>query len=61
MIYKPKCANNDITTIKTSSESHSFWKNRFHKNPLYFTIFADFEAENEIDNSSIGNKTTNVY
>ena len=36
-------------------------KNIFHKNPLYFRIYADFEADNEIDNSSIGNKTTNIY
>ena len=61
MIHKPKCENTDITTIKVSSESHLHWKNLFNKNPLYFTIFADFEADNEIDNSSIGNKTTNIY
>ena len=36
-------------------------KKHFHKNPLYFRIYADFEADNEIDNSSIGNKTTNIY
>ena len=33
----------------------------FHKNPLYFRIIADFEADNEIDGSNIGNKTTNFY
>ena len=59
--HKPKCENNDITTIKTSSESHLNWKKQFHKNPLYFRIYADFEADNEKDNSSIGNKTTNIY
>ena len=52
MIHKPKCENNDITTIRTSSESHLHWKDHFHKNPLYFRIYADFEADNEIDNSS---------
>ena len=31
------------------------------KNPLYFRIYAGFEADNEKDNSSIGNKTTNIY
>ena len=36
-------------------------KKRFHKNPLYFRIYADFEADNEKDNSIIGNKTTNIY
>ena len=61
MIHKPKCKNYDITTIRTSSESHSHWKNHFHKSPLYFRIYADFEADNEIDDSSIGNKTTNIY
>ena len=28
-IHKPKCDNNDITTIRTSSESHFFGKNIF--------------------------------
>ena len=59
--HKPKCENNDITTIRTSNESHLQWKKHFHKNPLYFRIYADFEADNEKDNSSIGNKTTNLY
>ena len=36
-------------------------KKHFHKNPLYFRIYADFEADNEKDKSSIGNKTTNNY
>ena len=31
-------------------------KKHFHKNPLYFRIFADFEADNEVDGSSVGNK-----
>ena len=37
------------------------WKKYFHKNPLYFRISADFEADNEIDGSKLGNKTTNIY
>ena len=60
-IHKPKCENNDITTIRISSESHLHWKKHFHKNPLYFRIYADFEADNEKDNSIVGNKTTNIY
>ena len=36
-------------------------KKHFHKDPVYFRIYADFEADNEIDISSIGNKTTNIY
>ena len=39
----------------------SIGKNILKKNPLYFRIYADFEADNEKDNSSIGNKTTNLY
>ena len=61
MKHKPKCKNNDITSIKTSNESHHHWKKHFHKNPLYFRIYADFEADNEKDNTCIGNKTTNIY
>ena len=60
-LHKPKCEVFDITTITTSTESNLHWKDRFHKSPLYFRIYADFEADNEIDNSSIGNKTTNIY
>ena len=36
-------------------------KKHFHKNPLYFRIIADFESDNEIDCSNVGNKTTNIY
>ena len=59
--HKPKCEKNDITTIKTSNESHLLWKKHLHKNPLYFRIYAVFEANNEKDNSITGNKTTNIY
>ena len=61
MLHKPKCENNDITTIKTSNESHLHWNKHSHKNQLYFRINADFEADNEKDISIIGNKTTNIY
>ena len=60
-LHKPKCENNNITTIRTSNESHLHWKKHFHKNFLYFRIYADFEADNENDNSIVGNKTTNIY
>ena len=59
--HKPKCENNEKTTIRTSNESHLHWKKHFHKNTLYFRIYGDFEADNERDNSIIGNKTTNIY
>ena len=61
MLHKPKGGNNDITTITTSKESHFYWKKHLNKNPLYFRIYADFEAYNEKDNSFIGNKTKNIY
>ena len=58
---KQKCGEDNNTTIKTSNESNLHWKKHFHKNPLYFRIYADFEADNEKDTTIIGNKTTNVY
>ena len=58
-LYKPISENSDRTTIRTSPESHIYWNDHFHKNQLYFQIFADFEACNGIDHSSIGNKTNN--
>ena len=61
MKHKEKCGDDKITTIKTSNESYLYWKKHFHKNPLYFRIYADFEADNEKDSSIIGNKTTNIY
>ena len=61
MIHKPKCENNNITTIRTSPETHIQWTKHFHKNPLYYMTYSDFEGNNEIDNSNIGNKTTNIY
>ena len=59
--HKQKCGDDNITTVRTSNESHLFWKKHFQKNPLYFRIYADFEADNEKDNLCIGSKTTNIY
>ena len=59
--HKEKCGDDNICTIRTSNESHLYWKKHFQKNPLYFRIFADFEADNEKNDSKIGNKTTNMY
>ena len=61
MLHRPKCENNDITTIKTSPHPPLHWKGHFHKNPLYFRIYADFEADNDKDKSIVGNKTNNIY
>ena len=60
-LHKTKCDNIDITTIRTSLESLFYWKKQFHMNPLYFAIYAVFEADNEKDNSSMGDKTSNTY
>ena len=69
-LYIPKHGNQierklwkkqEITTIRTSDESHLYWKNQFHKNRLFFRVTADFEVDNEYDNSSIGDKFTNIY
>ena len=60
-LHKQKCGDDNILTIRTSPESHIQWKKHFHKNPLCFRIYSDFEADNEKDNSSIGKKTTNIY
>ena len=60
-IHKPECESNDLSTIRTSPASHLHWKKHFLKNPLFFRIYADFEADNEKDNSSMGSKTTNIY
>ena len=61
MLPKPKCEKNYTTTLRTSPESHLHWKKHFHKNPFYFGIYADFEADNEIDHYRTENKTTNIY
>ena len=61
MKHKEKCGDDNITVIKTSNESHLQWKKHFHKNSLYFRIYADFEADNEKDDSVVGNKTINIY
>ena len=59
--HKQNCGEDNITTIKTSNESHLHWKKIFIKIHYIFRIYADFEANNEKDNSSIGDKTTNIY
>ena len=63
VLEKPKfkCSQQEITSNRTSNESHIYWKKYFHKIPLYFRIYADFEFNNEIDNSNMGKKTINIY
>ena len=59
--HKQQCNQKQITSDKTSCEFLLYWKNHFHKNPIYFRIYADFEVDNEKDNSSLGNKTKTFY
>ena len=61
MLHKQNSGDENITTLRTSNESQVYWKKHFHKNPLYFRIYADFDADNEKDKPSISNKTTNIY
>ena len=59
--HKQLCGERDITSLRLSNESHIYWKKHVHKNSLCFRIYADIEADNDIDSSSIGNETTNIY
>ena len=56
-----RCEQQKITNIRTSNESHFYWKIHFHRNLLYFWIFAVFTADIVIDFSIIGHKTTKIY
>ena len=56
-----KGCQQEITSLRLSIDSHLYWKIQFHKSPLCFRIFADFEADNEDVNTSIGNETTISY
>ena len=54
--HKEKCDDDNICTIKTSSDSYLYCNKHFHKNPLYFRFIVDFEADNGSDVSSTGNQ-----
>ena len=58
---KEKCGEDNICAIRTSSKPQIHWNKHSYKNPSYFRISAGFEAGNEIDNSTIGKKTINIY
>ena len=61
-LWKSKCFNEsekkDVINKNYENEKIkgiSYWLEKtFSKNPLYFRIYADFEADNDIDNSKIG-------
>ena len=59
--HKQNCRDYNITTIKLQMNLIFIGKKQLHKNQFYFRIHADFKADNEKDNSSIGNKTTSIY
>ena len=61
MKHKQKCGDDNITTIRTSNESRFHWKKLLQRNPIFFKIYADFEADKEKDNSGVGIKTTNIF
>ena len=61
MITKHKKLCKENQKLKTSPESHIYWKKNFQKNKLYFRIYADFEADNKKENTNIGDKTANIY
>ena len=56
-----RCRQQYITAIRVSKEIQLMWKKHFHKIPLYFRIYGDFECNNKIEGSHIGNKTTNIF
>ena len=45
---KQKCYQQELTSNKTSNESHLYWKKNFYKNPRQFRINAEFEADNAL-------------
>ena len=51
----------EINCLKTSDEPHLYRRKHSYKIELHFRIIADFESDNEIDNSSKGYKRTNNY
>ena len=61
MLIKHKNLCQENQKLKTSPNSHIYWKKYFQKNKLYFRIYADFEADNKKGNTNIGDKTTNIY
>ena len=57
MLIKHKKLCKENQQLKTSSNSHIYWKKYFQENKLYFRIYADFEADNKKENTNTKNKT----
>ena len=60
MKHRERYAQQEIRINRNSNDIRLYWKKHFQKHPLYFRIYADFEAEIEIENTSIDNRTTNT-
>ena len=56
MLFKHKNLCGENHKLKTSPDSHLYGMKYFHKNELYFRIYADFEADNKKENTNIGDK-----
>ena len=61
MLIKHKNLCKENQKLKTSPNSHIYWKKHCQKNKLYFRIYVDFQADNKKENTSVGDKTTNIY
>ena len=57
--HKQRFEGQEITSVRTSNVSHIYWKKHSHKSPICFRVYAFFETDEEIENSSKGNNTTN--
>ena len=56
-----RCEQQGITSIKTSTESHLYWKKKIHQVEVYISSYADFEANIETNISNIGDKRTRNF
>ena len=69
--HKEQCEQQEITSITTSIDSHLYWRKNFQKNPFYWRIYADIEADKNFDHSNMGiemssgaknsNQRTNIF
>ena len=60
MKHKQQCDQEEVTSIKTSNESHLYFEKYFQNNPVIFMIYAYLVADNEKDISNRGDKATNI-
>ena len=58
---KQKCEQQEITSIKTSTASELYWTKYHNELKKLFRSFVNFEADNEIDTSNVGDETSKIY